>query len=112
MNTPTRQLPSLITFGVSATAATVKPPTSTPSTSPSVTWNTSTTLQRSSVAPSANDAVQGQITSHEHVSKYDPASFQDIPPPRDQSNHTDAVRVSSRQPTASRAARAERSPRD
>ncbi len=35
MNTPRRQLPSLITFGVSATAATVRPLTSVPSTSPS-----------------------------------------------------------------------------
>src|ERR1039458_406360 len=91
MNTPTRQLPSLITFGVSATAATVKPPTSTPSTSPSVTWNTSTTLQRSSVAPSANDAVQAHTTSHEHVSKYDPASLHDMPSPNDERTKPDTA---------------------
>ena len=82
MNTPRRQLPSLITFGVSATAATVSPLTSIPSTSPSLTLNTSVTLQRSCVAPSASDAVQGHTTSHEHVSKYEPSSFQDMPPPR------------------------------
>src|SRR6188472_2650688 len=82
MNTPTRQLPSLITFGVSATAATVRPLTSVPSTSPSLTLNTSTTLQRSFVAPSDSDAVQGQTTSHEQVSKYEPAIFQGMAPPR------------------------------
>ena len=69
MNTPRRQLPSVITFGVSATAATVRPLTSVPSTSPSLTLKTSTTLQQSCVAPSASDAVHGQTTSHEHVSK-------------------------------------------
>lgn len=69
MNTPRRQPPSLITFGVSATAATVRPLTSIPSTSPSLTLNTKVTLQRSWVAPSASDAVHGQITSHEQVSK-------------------------------------------
>jgi hypothetical protein len=35
------------------------------------------TLQRSSVAPSASDAVHGQTTLHEQVSKYDPVTFQD-----------------------------------
>jgi len=47
-----------------------------PSTSPLWMLNTSTTLQRSWVAPSASDAVQGHTTSHEQVSKYDPAIFQ------------------------------------
>src|SRR5262249_36117277 len=85
MNTPRRQLPSLITFGVSARAATVSPPTSVPSTSPLSTWKTSMTLQRSRVAGRANDTVQGQTTSQEQVSMYDPASFQDMssPPPVD-----------------------------
>src|SRR5207237_1413319 len=82
MNTPSRQLPSVITLGVSATAATVSPLTSVPSTSPPFTLKTSVTLQRSCVAPNASDAVQGQTTSHEHVSKYDPSSFQDMPPPK------------------------------
>src|SRR5262249_855265 len=81
MNTPSRQLPSVMTFGVSATAATVRPLTSVPSTSPFLTWNTRTTLQRSYVAPNGNDAVHGHTTVHEQVSKYDPSSFQDIPPP-------------------------------
>jgi len=76
MKTPSRQLPSLMTLGVSTTAATVRPPTSVPSTSPLWMLNTSTTLQRSWVAPSASDAVQGHTTSHEQVSKYDPAIFQ------------------------------------
>ena len=47
MKTPSRQFPSLLTFGVSATAATVSPLTSVPSTSPVVTWKTSVALQRS-----------------------------------------------------------------
>src|SRR5919108_1583568 len=83
MTTPRRQLPSLITFGESATAATVRPLTSVPSTSPFLTWNTSTTLQRFFVAPSESDAVQGQTTSHEQVSKYEPARFQGMSPPSD-----------------------------
>jgi hypothetical protein len=69
MNTPTRQLPSVITFGVSTMAATVSPPTSVPSTSPFLTWNTKVTLQRSSVAPNESDAVHGQTTLQEQVSK-------------------------------------------
>src|SRR5689334_13210290 len=80
MKTPSRQLPSVITLGVSATAATVRPLTSVPSTSPRFTLNTRTTLQRSYVAPNANDAVHGQTTVHEQVSKYDPSSFQDMRP--------------------------------
>ena len=84
MKTPRRQSPSLITFGVSAMAATVRPLMSVPSTSPLWTLNTSVTLQRSFVAPNASDAVQGQITSHEHVSKYEPSSFQDISTPKDE----------------------------
>ena len=47
MNTPRRQLPSVMTFGVSASAATVSPLTSVPSTSPLATRNTSVTRQRS-----------------------------------------------------------------
>ena len=75
-------MPSLITLGVSATAATVKPLTSVPSTSPSLTLNTSTTLHRSFVAPSDSDAVHGQTTSQEQDSKYEPEIFQDMLPPR------------------------------
>jgi hypothetical protein len=67
---------------VSATAATVIPLTSVPSTSPLLMRNTRIALQRSFVAPSDSDAVQGQTTSHEHVSKYEPSSFQAISPPR------------------------------
>src|SRR5947209_972906 len=78
MNTPRRQFPSLITLGVSATAATARPLTSVPSTSPLLTLNTSVTRQRSWVALSANEAVHGHTTSHEQVSKYDPSSFQDM----------------------------------
>ena len=69
MNMPRRQLPSLMTLGVSATAATVRPPTSTPSTSPASMRKTRVTRQRSCVAPSANDAVHGQTTLQEQVSK-------------------------------------------
>ncbi len=47
IRTPSRQFPSLITCGVSATAATVRPLTSTPSISPDSIWKTSTALQRS-----------------------------------------------------------------
>ena len=80
MTTPRRQFPSLITFGVSQTAATVSPLTSVPSTSPLLTSKTRTTLQRSFVAPRDIEAVQGQITSHEQLSKYEPVRFQDISP--------------------------------
>jgi hypothetical protein len=47
MKTPRRQLPSVITFGVSATAATHSPLTSVPSISPSTTLKTRVTRQRS-----------------------------------------------------------------
>jgi hypothetical protein len=47
MNTPTRQLPSAITGGVSARTATVRLLTSTSSTVPESTWKTSTTRHRS-----------------------------------------------------------------
>jgi hypothetical protein len=47
MNTPSRQFPSVMTFGVSAIAATLSPPTSVPSTSPRMTLKTSVTRQRS-----------------------------------------------------------------
>ena len=76
MNTPSRQFPSVITFGESTRATTVRPPTSVPSTSPSATWKTSATRQKSRVEPSENEAVHGQITLHEQVSKYEPSSFQ------------------------------------
>ena len=69
MNTPSRQLPSVITLGESAIAATVSPPTSVPSTCPLLMWNTRVTLHRSRVAPSDMEAVHGQMTSHEQVSK-------------------------------------------
>ena len=91
MTTPRRQFPSLITFGVSATAATVSPLTSVPSTSPLLTLKTRTTLQRSLVAPSESDAVHGQMTSHEQVSKYEPDRFQDISPPLHE--HRELVRL-------------------
>jgi hypothetical protein len=47
MNTPTRQLPSAIIGGVSASTPTVRPLTSTSSTMPASTWKTSTTRHRS-----------------------------------------------------------------
>ena len=80
MTTPRRQFPSLMTFGVSQTAATVSPLTSVPSTSPLFTSKTRTTLQRSFVAPRDSEAVQGQTTSHEQLSKYEPVRFQVIAP--------------------------------
>lgn len=49
-----------------------------PSISPFLTLKTSLTRRRSSVAPEASDAVHGQATLHEHVSKQDPCSFHDI----------------------------------
>ena len=60
---------AVITLGVSATAATVRPLTSVPSISPFLTLKTSVTRQRSRVAPKASDAVHGQTTLHEQVSK-------------------------------------------
>jgi hypothetical protein len=45
--TPTRQLPSAISGGVSARTATVRSLTSTSSTVPESTWKTNTTRQRS-----------------------------------------------------------------
>jgi hypothetical protein len=45
MNTPSRQFQSVMTFGVSAIAATFSPPMSIPSTSPSLMLKTSVTLQ-------------------------------------------------------------------
>ena len=47
MNTPTRQFPSAISGGVSASTATVRSLTSTSSTLPASTWKTSTTRHRS-----------------------------------------------------------------
>ena len=45
MNTPSRQFPSLMIFGVSAITATFSPAMSVPSTSPSLMSKTSVTLQ-------------------------------------------------------------------
>src|SRR5216684_1058789 len=82
-NTPTRQLPSLITGGVSRNKAKLRPLTSTPSISPDSTWYASSARHRSSVAFAVNaDQVHGQIASHEHDSKYLPSSCQVIAPPR------------------------------
>ena len=47
MNTPSRQFPSVITFGVSAISATFVPPMSVPSISPSRMLKTSVTRQKS-----------------------------------------------------------------
>ena len=47
MNTASRQLPSVMTFGVSAITATLSPPMSVPSTSPSRMSKTSVTRQKS-----------------------------------------------------------------
>jgi len=70
MTTPTRQLPSAMTGGVSATTMTVRSLTSTPSTSPRSTWNASTTLQRSwSAGMVSPDVVHGHTMSHEQFSK-------------------------------------------
>src|SRR5260370_30319881 len=81
--TPTRQLPSLITGGVSRKRAKLRPPTSTPSISPDSTWYASSARHRSSVAFAVSaDQVHGQTASHEHDSKYVPSSRQDIAPPR------------------------------
>src|SRR5712691_9783784 len=81
MNTPSRQLPSVMTFGVSAIAATLRPLMSVPSTSPLVMLKTRVTRQRSYVAPCASDALHGHMNSHEQVSKYVPSRFQAMPPP-------------------------------
>jgi hypothetical protein len=51
MNTPSRQLSCVITFGVSAIAATFKPLMSVPSISPSRMLKTNVTRQKSYVAP-------------------------------------------------------------
>ena len=65
---PMRQLPSVMTFGVSAIAATLSPPTSVPSISPSRMLKTSVTRQKSYVAPWSSERLHGHISSHEHVS--------------------------------------------
>ena len=57
-----------MTFGVSAIAATLSPPMSVPSISPSRMLKTSVTRQKSYVAPWSNDRLHGHISSHEHVS--------------------------------------------
>ena len=64
--------------GESTTTTTLSPLTSVPSTSPSLTLNTSATRQRSCVAGRANEEVQGHTTSQEQLSKYERLSFQDI----------------------------------
>ena len=67
---PTRQLPSAILPGVSATTAHVRPPTSTPSTSPELQSKTMTAWQRSLSAGSAKKlAAHGQRTSQLQFSK-------------------------------------------
>ena len=96
------EIEDIVPFGVSATAATVSLLTSVPSTSPLLTLKTRTTLQRSLVAPSESDAVHGQTTSHEQLSKYEPDRFQDISPPPD-------VRPRSRSTLSSPVARVNRS---
>ena len=68
MNTPSRQLPSVMTLGVSAIAATLRPAISVPSTWPSRTLNTKVTRQKSYVAPWSKDRLHGHISSHEQVS--------------------------------------------
>jgi hypothetical protein len=77
-NTPSFQLPSVITFGVSAIAATLRPATSVPSISPSRMSKTSVTRQKSYVAPWSSDRLHGHISSHEQVSTYSPVMLQDI----------------------------------
>jgi hypothetical protein len=47
MNIPSRQFPSVMTFGVSAIAATLSPPMSVPSISPSRMLKTNITRQKS-----------------------------------------------------------------
>lgn len=94
MTTPRRQLPSLITLGVSTTPAMTRPLTSVPSTSPRLMLKTGTTLQRSFVAPSDSEAVQGHMTSQEQLSKYEPSSFQAISLAR----HSGTPRASSYRP--------------
>src|SRR6266702_1854410 len=79
ITTPTRQLPSDMTCGVSATTTTVLSLTSSPSTSPLSTWNASTTRHRSwSAGIVSPDVVQGHTMSHEQFSKYVPSSRQAI----------------------------------
>src|SRR5829696_1255386 len=74
MNKPTRQLPSAMTRGESASMPTLKPPTSVPSISPESTWKISTTRQRSASAGIVNPEVaQGQTISHGQFSKYVPS---------------------------------------
>jgi hypothetical protein len=79
ISTPRRQLPSLITFGVSIIAATVRPLTSTPSTSSASTWNSRKAFQRARSAPKSSDTVHGHDTSQEQFSKYWPSSFHAMP---------------------------------
>jgi len=63
-------------------------------------------MQRSCVAPNDSDAVHGQTTSHEHVSKYDPEILHPISPlPADQNADAPPI-VLPRQPPVKRASRA------
>ena len=64
-NTPRRQFPSVMTWGVSTTTTTLSPLTSVPSTSPSLTLNTSATRQRSCVAGKRE---RGRARTH-HVAR-------------------------------------------
>ena len=68
MNTPTRQLPSVITFGVSAMSTTLRPAMSVSSTDPSRMLKARVTRQKSYVAPWSIDMLHGHMSSHEHVS--------------------------------------------
>ena len=68
MNIPSRQFPSVITFGVSMITTALSPATSEPSISPSRTWKASVARQKSYVAPWSNDRLHGHINSHEQVS--------------------------------------------
>ena len=83
MNTPSRQFPSLITFGVSATAATVEPAHIGPLDFPVLDVEHQRDLAAVIGGAEREEAVHGHTASHEQVSKYDPSIFQDIPtPPR------------------------------
>src|SRR5437870_10216596 len=77
MNMPSFQLPSVMSGGVSANTATLRPLTSTPLTSPSSMWNASTTVQRSSSAGiDIPDVVHGHTMLHGQFSKYVPLMLQ------------------------------------
>src|SRR6266498_4210987 len=82
MNSPTRQLPSAMSGGVSARTATVRLLTSTPSTAPASMWKASTTRHRSESAGIVSpEVVHGHTMSQEQFSKYVPSSRQAIATP-------------------------------